>query len=346
MKNRESASPGCPFIGNDEVVLSTNRDYLSDMRINPLAPSPNMRRVTPPQEQEHGERFVSWFAPDDELKMARDIRAAAYIDTPNQVLYTKNNDPAIRAASEQLLDLQAHYLAEHFPDFYSIENTDEFGEVITNKITDDKFSLKPSESELHPLTICGLLGQEDICIVKEKKNGEYVLVAGFLATPTGWNLSDFINRNMDQIHQDVDGYNERLKVTVDRSLASLPQFPERQIARNNVFLERDPTLALAPGTRSQFEPTTIRNAGNQLFIRSERETLTRLPSTDEYPNNDKYIIFTIKPHVYSLEITASLRAEDLSAALGSNAVLNSYKHSKKAQKYLEEITSFTASDAV
>src|SRR6202008_4655811 len=70
------------------------------------------------------------------------------------------NDPVVRAATQQLLWLQSQYLAEHFPELYSLEKTDEFGWVVTNKTTDDQFSARPGRGELPPLAISGMLARK------------------------------------------------------------------------------------------------------------------------------------------------------------------------------------------
>ncbi len=339
----------CPFTGSAaerDVVLSTNDAYLKEMRINPLAPAANMRRITPPHEKPaEGERFVSWFAPDNELADAVTLRKEIFLADQERILYVgkKKNRAKIRAASQQLLELQATYLVEHFPEQYGFEDDPEFGRLIINKTTGDTFCVHPTKDDWHPLAICGLLGQEDICVVEQQDDGRQVLVAGFLATPTNWNLSNFVNEDMDKIHHHVAGYDKpvdgsrvRLKDTIDRTLISLPEYPIRQTERNNIFTDNEPALAHDPATFIP-QPRTINDPGSQIFMRSERETLTRLPSTDAYPLGNRFIIFTIKPHVFPLSEVANERHDELTAALQTNKVLQERKKlAKKALRYLQQ----------
>lgn len=328
----EELVKGCPLadlnFDKNKIVLSTNTRNLRDMRINPLSPAANMRRVTDPTDTDYTDRFVPWFAPDNELAQAVAIRKAAYYENPDRVLNTGDNDPVIRDVAQQLLELQVEYLVRHYPEMYEIiDNTQ-----IHNKTTGDTYDIAPGVLNLHPLAIVGLLGQEDVCIVHEAEDGSHIMVAGFLASPTGWDLADFVGLNMDEIHENVDGYEEKLKATVDKSLSTLPEFPERQFARNNTFLGLNPLLGLVPDQMPDIDENSITDAESQIIFRSEYETLTRLPATEKYPNSNQYIIFTIEPRVYSLATMKAERGDDLANAIETNRVLG-----RKAITALEAI---------
>jgi len=313
------------------------------MRFNPIAPAANMRRITHPDDMKRGERFVPWFAADNDLKHTVEVRKAAYYENRSRVLNTGNNDPSVLAAAQQLLELQVSYLVDNYPDLYEIEEDFERGALIKNKTTGDTYSLTPDEFDLHPLAISGLLGQEDICIVEQMDDGRQVMVAGFLAAPTGWNLSEFVGLDMDGIHREVGDYFEPpagvkkpLKHTVDKALAELPEYPQRQFARNNVFLGMNPQLALVPEEMPDIDDGTVTDVSSQAFLRSEYETLTRLPATERYPDNNRFIIFTIKPHVYSIADVLPVRGEALAKAIETNTVLS--RRAKLAEKAIDYLT--------
>lgn len=84
-ENQQSET--CPFTGSAaerDIVLSTNDAYLKEMRINPLAPAANMRRITPPHEKPaEGERFVSWSRPRNELADAVTLRKETFLPIKN-----------------------------------------------------------------------------------------------------------------------------------------------------------------------------------------------------------------------------------------------------------------------
>lgn len=281
------------------------------MFINKTSPAPNMRRMSPIAEQKYeSKRFLPWFWPDNELAESIDLRRKEFIRNPDSVL--RIGETAVQTAASRLLVLQADYLAYQYPDAYTLENSH-----VINKITDERFSLNTDNSSLDALAISGLLGQEDICMVEQQDDERHIMAAGFVASPTDWDLPKFIGLGMDQVHAKVAGYSDRLKATVDRSLISLPEFPERQFARNNIFLEQNSALAIFPSSKPQLDPATISDPGNEIYLRTERETLTRLPS-----ENRRFIVFTIKPHVYRLaDVAANNRHHDLADAIVTNKVL-------------------------
>ncbi len=332
-------SQGCPLghssASEEGVVMSTNWDYLRVMKMNEMAPAPNMAPVTKLDATIESQRFAPWFWPDEQLSDVLDFRKSAFLDDTCRVLDTGDDDPVVRAASQQLLFLQANYLAKYFPDKYRIETQRKFGKVIINTVTDDQFSVRPEGDDWHPLAISGLLGQEDICVVKRDEEGKHVLRAGFLATPTNWNLSDFVGADMDRIHHNVDGYHEpagtnryRLKDTVDKFLDHLHEYPSGITWRGNQFVEYTPNIALEPSLERNLRPKKIaRDIGSRLFLRSERETLTRLPAP-----YDDFTIFTIKPHVFRMEDVRRERGDDFVRALATNSVLRSTLKSTENRK--------------
>lgn len=306
----------CPFIssGNEHVVLSHNSHYWSECRISPRAMTANL------QNGIVGDEAKPWFAPDEELVPAVKLRKQYYAKVPQRILQsTKINRQEVRNAASQLLELQSEYLTTAYPDIYSIENLGTVGRVIINKATTDQFRLDDTRYT-HPLAISGLLGQEDICIVEQTPDERQLLVAGFVATPTDWELGKLISKDMDQIHARFPGYMERLKAVVDSTMANLPEYPHMKY-RNNLFLHATADLALFP-PQPEVNLVSIEDPGNQIFIRTERETLTRLPANEKYPENGRYSIFTIKPHVYSLSSVAKTdKRSKLIAALEKNDTL-------------------------
>lgn len=307
-----------------QVVLSTNQEYLQTILINAIAPSPNMLKMTHPiVRKDETERFVPWFWPDDELAQATDLRQNALNNTPEAVLQTSDNSPLVYAASQELLKLQSSYLSVHYPEIYELTENAQDEPQILNKVNNQLFDIIPKNE--HPLSIAGRLVQEDICLVQKTSEQQFELVAGFLATPTKWAMADFIGGNLDEVHRNVSNYSVpvggkrvSLKHTVDKALAEMKEYPEGQFARNNVFIKFDPSLALHKHLeRRPKRAQLLKDLGNRTFLRSERETLTRLP----WPN-DNFRVFTIKPHVYTLEKIRSMqRGQELARAILTNSVL-------------------------
>ncbi len=344
MEQRSDPSQ-CPLgyanIDQDDVVISTNWNYLQTMKMNQFAYAANLGPVTRPGGKVEGKPFIPWFWPDNELAEAVKLRQKIFLEDQSTVLNTADDDPIVRAASQQLLWLQATYLAEHFPEKYAIEQNRKFGKLIINKTTDDKFSIRPDIDDWHPLAISGMLGQEDILLVKRnQKNGKQVLTAGFLATPSFWNLADFIGSDMDTIHKNEikdytkptkDNGKPRLKDTVDKTLENMREYPDGLIGRNNIFVVYSPSLAQHEAV--DVEPKkVITNPDGGIYLRSERETLARLPAA-----YDDFIVFTIKPNMFRMSDVRRERGEDFTRTLATNSVLRyqltSHKSTKGKDKY-------------
>jgi hypothetical protein len=330
---------GCPFGKPNEqsVVYSSNHEFWEDCRVNTRAMAANLR----PAVVGETDSYVPWFAPDSELLQAVTLRKYAYHTDPDRILRTGDaNQHALRAAASQLLELQANYLVSHYPESYSIKDSSKLGRYIINKITSDVFVLDAGQSPLHPLAISGLLGQEDLCLVEQTDDGRHVLVAGFVATPTDWELAKLIGKDMDQIHFGFASYQERLKKVVDDTLTELPGFPVMKY-RNNLFSDYVPTLAIFSDGVIKVDANSVTDPGQEISLRSERETLIRLPSTNTDSDDKKRFVFTIKPHVLTLSEATQILSNDklkkLVEAFQKNTVLNRNEQlAEIALGYLED----------
>ena len=150
---------------------------------------------------------------------------------------------------------------------------------------------------------------EDMCLLTpDPASGIYRLVGAAVAFPTDWHPADKIGLPLGALHAPIHGYAKQLASGVDHFMASLK--PGRIFGRCNWFVS--PTDALRwietePPERS-FAHVTGENAGETLFVRSERQTLRRLPETGA-------ILFTIGVYV-----TPFGALTDDNAALLANAV--------------------------
>jgi heme-dependent oxidative N-demethylase alpha subunit-like protein len=128
---------------------------------------------------------------------------------------------------------------------------------------------------------------EDMCLLTRGANeGAYRLAGAAVAFPTDWRIADKLGRTMIALHTPIHGYAEQLASPVDQFMMKLK--PGRIYGRCNWFVSPTPALRwLAEGSpEAQFAKVTRENAGETLFIRSERQTLRKLPATGA-------IVFTI-----------------------------------------------------
>jgi hypothetical protein len=128
---------------------------------------------------------------------------------------------------------------------------------------------------------------EDMCLlVRRPDEPAYRLVGAAVAFPTDWRIADKLGHPMIALHTPIHGYAEQLASPVDQFMAKLK--PGRIYGRCNWFVSPTDDLrwiAERP-PEEQFAHVTADNAGETLFIRSERQTLRKLPETSA-------IVFTI-----------------------------------------------------
>jgi hypothetical protein len=162
-----------------------------------------------------------------------------------------------------------------------------------------------------PLDLAGRLIQEDLCLMSPRGGDIYVLSAGSVCFPLRWELRDKIGLPLAAIHQPVPGYDEKLATSADLYMARLK--PHRPSWRCNWNVVDSPDLYLRQSLHPQGEidgSITPEDAGTRLWIRSERQTLRKLPNSGD-------VLFTIRTYVRSLSVLEGfpVLAEGLRRAL-------------------------------
>ncbi len=123
-----------------------------------------------------------------------------------------------------------------------------------------------------PFDVIARLVQEDVLIC-ERRGGAHVLTAGLLCFPASWTLREKLGRPLARIHAPVPAYDAALAARVDRLFDRTR--PGRPMWRANALAYADPSLYQP---RSETEPP--RPAVRAPYLRSERQTVLRLPRTD------------------------------------------------------------------
>lgn len=136
-------------------------------------------------------------------------------------------------------------------------------------------------------SLCRLV-QEDFCIL-QKMGEEHVLTGAILCFPASWRLSEKFMRPLVNIHHTVDSYDENVARRVQRLFDGIQT--GRPLWRFNALWYEDAEL-FQP--RSVTEPRDIRDRGLARFLRSERQTLLRLPQTHA-------VVFSIHTYVLSID---------------------------------------------
>ena len=232
-----------------------------------------------------------------------DRRLAADLAAKRALLETRRSEvfaalPEAAAAASELLALLAAHLPQHHPEIYR-----RAGDRLSNRVTGESWDV--ARPELHPLDLAGRLVQEDLCLL-ESAGDAYRLVAASLCSPARWRLADKLGHPLAEIHAPVAGYAAKLAAPVDRFFSTLK--PGRLVWRLNWSIHDDPApfQPVAPPPKL----ITAASAGEQLWLRVERQTLHRLPASQA-------VVFTIRTHITRLDaaIRDGTAAAELAAAL-------------------------------
>ena len=208
--------------------------------------------------------------------------------------------PEAQEGSQEVLDLLVGHLPARFPSLYQRD-----GGILRNTVTQQGWNI--TQSERHPLDLAGRLVQEDLCLMKKDLDSDvYRLVGASLCFPTRWSLAEKMGKSLGMIHHPTPGYQEHLDSTMDRFFARMKV--AKPVWRLNWGIVDDPTLFQSTGhSQGGFRSDiTAENAGQKLWLRIERQTLRRLPCSQD-------ILFTIR--IYVKPLTHLLAYPDRAAAM-------------------------------
>ncbi|WGH78969.1 heme-dependent oxidative N-demethylase family protein [Jannaschia ovalis] len=182
---------------------------------------------------------------------------------------------AILPAAEAALDELKALALDALPDGFGRES----GAIRTP----DGRRVDPSGA---PFDVLGALLQEDLLIL-ERRGDEHVLTAGLLCFPAHWTLAEKIGRPLRRIHRPVPEYDDGIALRVQRLFDRVP--PGRAMWRANVLAHSEAVLH-----RPKPEDTPREGRETARFVRSERQTVLRLPSSGA-------VLFAIHTWIVPLE---------------------------------------------
>ena len=139
-----------------------------------------------------------------------------------------------------------------------------------------------------PLLTIGRLQQADVCLMEAGPEG-HVLTGANLCFPAHWTLAEKIGRPLSRIHGPVHEYDAGLEKRVQRLFDAMR--PDQVLWRANAILYSDPAL-FTPSREGERPTTCARETAR--YVRSERQTLRRLPETGA-------VVFTIHTYMISLK---------------------------------------------
>lgn len=215
-----------------------------------------------------------WIEPDTDL--------GDFLDEKNRLRETEfdaifrevdGSEPGQRECLDLLV---AHLVADH-PDLYRRAGT-------CLEFAGRSIDLAANQP---PLLTAGSLIQDDLVILSKRDNG-WTVVAGYVAFPSAWSLSEKIGHPMETVHAHVPGFEggTRNAMMLNRIFDNLQ--PDLPAVRMNWSIYPEGELYWPPERndatkKHPFDPTNN-------FIRVERQVLRRLPVTGD-------IVFSIR--IYS-----------------------------------------------
>ena len=124
-----------------------------------------------------------------------------------------------------------------------------------------------------PLLCIGAIIQNDFCIL-QKEGDEHVLTAAVLCFPASWRLADKFLHPLTGIHDTVAPYDTGIAMRVQRLFDAIRI--DGPMWRFNALYYRDPELFQPDGQHSVRRRSQVADVS---YVRSERQTLIRLPKT-------------------------------------------------------------------
>ena len=183
-----------------------------------------------------------------------------------QLIITKRDqviaiDPAAMPAAQELLA----QVITHFSETHVMQQVDDVVQ------TPDGRSLRVDYND--PMATMGQIAQNDF-VIMEQRGDEHILTAAVLCFPASWLLAEKFMKGLVGIHDPVDPYDDQIARRVQRLFDGIQV--NRPLWRFNALRYADPSL-FQP--RSMYARRPGEERHDARYLRSERQTLIRLPKT-------------------------------------------------------------------
>lgn len=200
-----------------------------------------------------------WLIVDDDRDADLSYKARLFEEVPSVVFAADDSDVDSRPPSQEVLELVRGWLAQ-------------------------RGIVPPVSGDEHPLIEAARLVQEDLAVL-QRIDGAWVLTAGAVCFPSHWSIGDKVGLPLEGVHAPVAHYDTELRDKVDRFHDRLTT--DRPVWRRNWFVNPTNELHLPAYGHQMHIASTIQPDGSPMWIRSEYQTLRRLPETGA-------ILFTIR----------------------------------------------------
>lgn len=231
-----------------------------------------------------------WIEPDELFDDYFQNKTALFNTQPDSVY---GELPESLSAQQEFSTRLLSHLTQHHSNRYSVHTSGKEQQKSNDALIFENKTWPIATNE-KCLWHSSLWIQDDICLLQEKK-GEFILTAASLCAPSEWRLADKLGEPMFNIHAPVPGLNNKIGTQINHVLAKLS--PLRPFQRFNWSIKESHQLALIPNQDSLETTSEDSSDCSGLYVRVERQTLTRLPKTQA-------IAFTIRVYIYTLEEVA------------------------------------------
>ena len=213
--------------------------------------------------------------------------------------------PGSEPGQAEVLEMLLEHLAIYYPNFFCITRTGtalgadgiEPDTRVENLINGEAWRVGDFSGA--PLDLAARLIQEDLCLMSPDGKGTYLLIAGSVCFPLRWELTEKFALPMAAIHHAVPGYDEKLASPSDRYMVGLKAHKPSWRCNWSIVDAPDLYLKQKRFKQGQDSDITADNAGRKLWIRSERQSLRRLPRSGD-------VLFTIRTYIRPLSALESL----------------------------------------
>ena len=213
--------------------------------------------------------------------------------------------PGSEPGQAEVLEMLLEHLAIYYPNFFRITRAAtalgadgiEPDTRIENLINGEAWRVGDFSGV--PLDLAARLIQEDLCLMSPDGKGTYLLSAGSVCFPLRWELTEKFALPMAGIHHAVPGYDEKLAGPSDRYMVGLKVHKPSWRCNWSIVDAPDLYLKQKRFKQGQDSDITADNAGRKLWIRSERQSLRRLPRSGD-------VLFTIRTYIRPLSALESL----------------------------------------
>jgi hypothetical protein len=144
----------------------------------------------------------------------------------------------------------------------------------------------PDDGGRSPLLTAARLVEDDLCLM-EKRGGHWTLTAASLCSGSFFTPAEAVGKALHELHGPVPGFNERFLLRVARIFDHLAADAVLERRNWTVVNSGDLSLPRAAPVRARIDGIAPDQAASALYLRSERQTLRRLPQTGG-------VIFTIR----------------------------------------------------